>query len=71
MAYVNSTRTASFGLTDRIAGFLKSLRVSMERRAVYNRTRRELQALSSRELADLGIHRSMITRVAHEAAYGK
>ena len=34
----------------------------------YNRTVTELQALSSRELADLGIARSDIGRIAREAA---
>ena len=34
----------------------------------YNRTVTELQSLSSRELADLGIARSDIARVAREAA---
>ena len=29
------------------------------------------QALTERELSDLGIHRSSIARIAHEAAYGK
>jgi uncharacterized protein YjiS (DUF1127 family) len=33
----------------------------------YNRTVTELQALSNRELADLGIHRTDIQRVAREA----
>ena len=71
MAYVNSTRAASLGLTDRIAGFAKTLRTAFDRRATYNRTVRELSALSTRELDDLGIHRSMISRIANEAAYGK
>jgi len=34
----------------------------------YNRTVTELQALTNRELADLGIARADITRVAREAA---
>ncbi len=34
----------------------------------YSRTVTELQALSSRELADLGIARSDIGRIAREAA---
>lgn len=71
MAYVNSTRAASFGIADRAAHLVKSLRTALERRRVYKQTVRELRALSSRELADLGLHRSMITRVALEAAYGK
>ncbi|MCC1482234.1 DUF1127 domain-containing protein [Roseibaca sp. Y0-43] len=41
----------------------------MQQRAVYNRTARELHALSDRELGDLGIHRSEIPRIAAEAAF--
>ena len=33
-------------------------------------TVRELNALTTRDLDDLGISRSMITRLAHEAAWG-
>lgn len=71
MAYVNSTSTAHGGLSDRLARLVKDVRMAMDRRRVFNRTVRELSALSSRELADLGLSRSMITRVAIEAAYGK
>jgi uncharacterized protein YjiS (DUF1127 family) len=71
MAYVNSTSTTHGSFSDRFARLVKDLRVAMERRRVYNRTVRELSALSSRELADLGLSRTMITRVAIEAAYGK
>lgn len=71
MAYVNSSRAASYGIVDRAAAIVKTIRVGLERRRVFKQTVRELQALSNRELADLGMHRSMITRVANEAAYGK
>ena len=71
MAYVNSSRAASYGIADRAAAIVKTVRVGLERRRVFKQTVRELQALSNRELADLGIHRTMITRVANEAAYGK
>ena len=37
----------------------------------YSRTVSELEALSNRELADLGIARANIVDVAREAAYGK
>lgn len=70
MAYVNSSRAASYGIADRAAAIVKTIRVGLERRRVFKQTVRELQALSNRELADLGIHRTMITRVANEAAYG-
>lgn len=52
-------------------GLLAGLRDALARRKVYRDTLRELKSLSNRELADLGIHRAMITRVATEAAYGK
>ncbi|QYK40694.1 MAG: DUF1127 domain-containing protein [Paracoccaceae bacterium] len=71
MAYVNDTRAATAGLADRLSAFVKTLREAARRRAIYRQTLRELNALSSRELADLGIHRTMITRIALEAAYGK
>ncbi|WP_203232287.1 DUF1127 domain-containing protein [Gemmobacter caeruleus] len=71
MAYVNTTRLAQVGLAERIAAVIADVRTAMARRAIYRQTVRELKALNNRELADLGIHRSMITRMALEAAYGK
>lgn len=71
MAYVNSSRAASFSLADRFSGVLALIKANYARRAVYNQTVRELVALTDRELADLGIARSDIPAVAHEAAYGK
>lgn len=71
MAYVSSSRVAGHGLAERIGTAIRVVRDMIERRRVYNRTLRELRALSNRELADLGLDRAMITRVAAEAAYGK
>jgi uncharacterized protein YjiS (DUF1127 family) len=55
-------RLPSLGLFGRIAD-------AFARRRVYNRTYAELNALSTRELDDLGISRSMISRLAYEAAF--
>ena len=41
------------------------------RRAVYRQTVRELEQLSTRDLADLGISRSSIEQIARVAAYGE
>ncbi|MDZ4136884.1 MAG: DUF1127 domain-containing protein [Paracoccaceae bacterium] len=71
MTYVNTTRVGHHSLADRFGMAVKSVKLAMQRRRVFNQTVRELNALSSRDLADLGLHRSMITRVALEAAYGK
>ncbi len=55
----------------RLADVIASWRKAQAKRRIYRRTVRELSALSTRELNDLGISRSMITRIAAEAAYGK
>jgi uncharacterized protein YjiS (DUF1127 family) len=70
MAYVNS-RSASPSISDRIAAFVKVGRDALERRRVYNQTLFELNGLSDRDLADLGLARGNIADVAREAAYNK
>ena len=71
MADLNATRIAPLGLGDRFAAALASVKEAARRRAVYRQTLRELNALSTRDLHDLGIDVSMIGRIAREAAYGK
>lgn len=50
---------------------LRALLDYFRRQSVFRSTYKELSNLSSRQLADIGIDRSMITRIALEAAYGK
>ncbi|OYU17486.1 MAG: hypothetical protein CFE34_15485 [Rhodobacteraceae bacterium PARR1] len=71
MAYVNTSRAASLSLADRFPGFLANVKAALARRAVYMQTVRELDALTDRELADLGISRLDVPALAREAAYGK
>ena len=72
MAYVNFTaRAANVSLADRFSGILAQVKVMIARRAVFNQTVRELNVLTDRELADLGLSRFDIPTVAREAAYGK
>ena len=71
MAYVNTTRVAGNGLAGHVAAFVKSVRLALQRRAVYEQAVRELNMLTNRELADLGISRSSIQSVARAAAYGE
>ncbi|WBU65731.1 DUF1127 domain-containing protein [Paracoccus aerodenitrificans] len=52
-------------------GLIVRVQEARARRAIYRQTVNELSALSNRELNDLGISRSMITRIATEAAWGK
>ena len=55
----------------RLAPLRGTLRARYEAWRVYRKTRTELSALSDRELDDLGLSRSSIPAVSHEAAYGK
>ena len=71
MAYVNSTRSLNISFADRLGNLAKSMKLALHRRRLFNQTVRELNVLSDRELADLGIHASMIKQIAAEAAYGK
>lgn len=50
---------------------IANLQDARARRAEYRRTVSELQTLSNRELADLGIARSNISSIAYETAYLK
>ena len=71
MAYVNSTRAASSSFSDRFFAVTKYVQSALVRRRMFNQTARELNALTDRELADLGIHRASIRQIAIQAAYGK
>jgi uncharacterized protein YjiS (DUF1127 family) len=68
MAYAAHTQTATFGFGFIRAGFA-ALAEKLEKRRVYRTTYNELAALSSRELNDLGICRTMIASIAYETAY--
>ena len=71
MAFLTDTFTAPISLSEKFSAVWAKLVDARTKRAVYAQTVRELDALSSRELADLGIHRSSIRRVAYESAYLK
>lgn len=71
MAYATSSRAVGFGLRDRVAAMVRVYNEGAARRRVYRQTLAELAALSDRDLADLGIHRAQIRRVALEAANAK
>lgn len=70
MATVSHTQTTQdAGLLARVIGWFQSVQENRSKAALYRQTLRELNALSGRDLADLGIHRSSIRRIAYEAAY--
>ncbi|WP_209427043.1 DUF1127 domain-containing protein [Pararhodobacter sp. SW119] len=69
MAYLTQT-TGREGLFDKVRSMLPAVVDTWQSAQRFRQTYAELDALSTRELSDLGLSRSMITRVAYEAAYG-
>ncbi|SDC34000.1 DUF1127 domain-containing protein [Ruegeria marina] len=51
-----------------ISAMIEAAMARFARYRVYRETVNELSSLSGRELADLGLHRSMIKRIALQAA---
>ncbi|WP_170331594.1 DUF1127 domain-containing protein [Ruegeria arenilitoris] len=51
-----------------LASLIEAVKTRFVRHRVYRQTVNELSGLTNRELADLGLHRSMIRRLAMQAA---
>lgn len=71
MAYVNSVRRVESGIASKITSIFHSLAERYAQARVYRTTVSEMSDLTDRDLADLGISRSMIHSIAYDAAYGK
>lgn len=68
MAHWTQTQHGAAGLAGRLDAIRQDLSARLARYRLYRRTLDELAALSDRDLADLGLHRSQIRDVAREAA---
>ncbi len=71
MTVLTETFSAAPSFFGRLAVLRAKLVDAAAKRKVYRTTYAELDNLTSRELADLGIARTMIREIAYEAAYGK
>jgi len=67
MAYVSSGRNTTLPLLARLSEIATEISAAYARRREYRRTLAELQALSMRELNDLGLNPSMLRQVAWES----
>jgi len=76
MAYLNQTsggfdlRSLIGGLAAKVVAAARTVGEDWRRARTFQETYARLDGLSTRQLDDLGLSRSMITRVAYEAAYG-
>jgi len=68
MAYVNTTRIAGFNLTERFAALRADIAARVAHNRAYRTTFNELSSMTDRELADIGVSRSMINEIARQAA---
>lgn len=72
MAYTDEIRrTATQVLGEDLSAAVYAALRRVENYRLYRRTVRELSQLSAHDLADLGLHRSEIRRVAQETVYGQ
>ena len=71
MTYNTDTAFAGFALGQRFSALRAEFAEKAAKRKMYRTTLSELSALTNRDLADLGVSRSMIKGIAFEAAYGK
>jgi uncharacterized protein YjiS (DUF1127 family) len=71
MAILTQTNSQLDVLVQRAAYAFAQLKDQRTKKRLYRQTYRELNNLSGRELADLGINRTMIKGIAYEAAFGK
>ncbi|MEP2717884.1 DUF1127 domain-containing protein [Pseudophaeobacter sp.] len=69
MAAVNQFATPKSVFSALNLAWIDELNVKFARYRLYRTTLSELSELSGRELADLGLNRSMIKRIAYQAAY--
>ena len=54
----------------RIAALVGDVQTRFRQYRTYQNTLGELQTLTDRELADMGLHRSTLRSIAYQAAYG-
>ncbi|MEX3315874.1 DUF1127 domain-containing protein [Sulfitobacter sp. PS-8MA] len=68
MAYMNTTSASTPSFFARIGGAFEGLATRYKQHRLYRETFDGLSALSNRELADLGLSRSELRRVAWESS---
>ena len=70
MAHTSEFRVAGFSIAPRITEVRAAFAKRIEQYKTYRRTLAELESLTARELADIGLNRHALREIAHESAYG-
>lgn len=68
MAALTHSENRNASLSGRLHAWADDMRLRIERYRVFRQTLNEMGALNNRELADLGLHRSELRRVAYQAS---
>jgi uncharacterized protein YjiS (DUF1127 family) len=71
MAHVINTASTGFNLIGRIRSFFEDTKGAWALNAEYRRTYAELDNLSNRELADIGVGRCDIADISRLHVYGR
>ena len=69
MSMFNEIAPVRPAIDNRVGGFLAGVSQRFAQYRTYRRTLDELEALTDRELADLGVSRQLLSAVAYRAAY--
>ena len=69
MVYATVVSLRNITLTDRTIALWGTVKDNLAKRSAYRRTVEELGALSSAELNDLGLNRSMIHEITYDTTY--
>lgn len=71
MAHAINSASTGFNLIARIRGFFEAAATSWVQASEYKRTYTELDKLTGRELADIGVRRCDIAEISRIHVYGK
>lgn len=69
MALASEYSPAKHGFAERIVTFVTGFVSHIQKARAFNKSYRELSALPDAQLKDMGLHRSMIRRMAFQAVY--
>lgn len=71
MAVTDISRSVIQSASGEAQNVFAGVKARFARHRLYRQTLAEMQALSNRELADLGMHRSEIPRIARQAVFDR